>query len=102
MTSSFWNVTTELLGASVYTLGLFALTIIFAVPLGFVVYLLANSKFKPLSALMRVLIWIIRGTPLMLQIILFVFAPGLILQKFIVVVLKAYLQVNTKLVKFWV
>ncbi len=78
MSTSFWSVTTELLGASVYTLGLFALTIIFAVPLGFVVYLLATCKFKPVSALMKVLIWIIRGTPLMLQIILFVFAPGLI------------------------
>jgi len=75
---SFLNVTKQLLSASVNTLGLFAITIIFAVPLGFVVYLLSTCKFKPIKIFMRVVIWIIRGTPLMLQLLLFVFAPGLV------------------------
>ena len=78
MSSSFWSVTQSLMGASLYTLGLFVITLIFAIPLGLGVCVLARSKFKPLRAVMRVIIWIIRGTPLMLQIVLFVYAPGLL------------------------
>ena len=66
------------MGASLYTLGLFVITLIFAITLGLGVCVLARSKFKPLRAVMRVIIWIIRGTPLMLQIVLFVYAPGLL------------------------
>lgn len=78
MTSSFWNVTQQLMGAALWTLGLFFLTLLFAIPLGFVFCAISRCKFKPVRVIMRVLIWIIRGTPLMLQIILFVFAPGLV------------------------
>ena len=74
----FWQVTQSLLGASLYTLGLFLITLVFAIPFGFVVSMLSRCRFKPVRIVIRVIIWIIRGTPLMLQIILFVYAPGLI------------------------
>ena len=78
MASSFWNVTQELAKASLWTLGLFCITLLVAIPLGFGFCALSRCRFKPVRVVMRVLIWIIRGTPLMLQIILFVYAPGLV------------------------
>ena len=50
------------------TVLLFFLTLIFSIPMGFFVTLCAISKFKPLSAVANVYIWIMRGTPLMLQL----------------------------------
>ncbi len=75
---SFWDVTLELLNASKYTLGLFFLTLIIAIPLGTVICACATSKFKPLKSVTGIFIWIIRGTPLMLQIVVVFYAPGLV------------------------
>lgn len=66
---TFLEVTQSLLNASMYTLGLFFITLLCAIPLGVVVCSLARCKIKPISYVTKVLIWIIRGTPLMLQII---------------------------------
>ncbi len=60
-----------------YTLLLFFVTLIVALPLGLVIAFGSMSRFKPLSILSRGFVWVIRGTPLMLQIVIFVFGPGL-------------------------
>lgn len=66
---TFAEVTQSLLHASMYTLGIFFITLLFAIPLGMFICALARCKIKPISVITKVLIWIIRGTPLMLQII---------------------------------
>ena len=57
---------------------LFGLTLLFAVPLGLIVSLGSMSRFKLLSWPIKTFVWIIRGTPLMLQIILLFMGPGLL------------------------
>ena len=76
---TFLNVTLDLLQGFGTTLKLFALTLVFSLPLGLIFSFFSMSKFKPLSAAMKLLIWVIRGTPLMLQIIVVFYGPGLIL-----------------------
>lgn len=75
---TFLNVTLDLLNGFGTTLKLFALTLIFALPLGLIFSMFSISKFKPISAAMKLLIWIIRGTPLMLQLIVVFYGPGLV------------------------
>ncbi len=75
---TFLNVTLDLLSGFGTTLKLFALTLLFSLPLGLIFSFFSMSKFKPLSAAMKLLIWVIRGTPLMLQIIVVFYGPGLI------------------------
>ena len=55
---------------------LFAVTLLLALPLGLVLTFCSMSKFKPLRWTMKVFIWIIRGTPLMLQLIIIFYGPG--------------------------
>lgn len=74
----FGDVTLKLLDASKYTLGLFAMTLVAAIPFGMLVCACAVSKLKPLKYLTGVFIWIIRGTPLMLQIMVVFYVPGLL------------------------
>ncbi|MGN1420187.1 MAG: amino acid ABC transporter permease [Eubacterium sp.] len=73
----FWQVTLELLKGFGTTLELFALTLVFALPLGLILSFGSMSKFKPLKYLVKVFVWIIRGTPLMLQMLIIYFGPGL-------------------------
>lgn len=61
------------------TLKLFAVTLIGALPLGLIIAFGAMSKFKPLSILTKLVIWIIRGTPLMIQLLIIYYFPGLVL-----------------------
>ena len=58
------------------TLELFALTLVFAIPLGLLFAFCSMSKFKPLSYFMKGIIWVVRGTPLLLQCILVTFIPS--------------------------
>ena len=58
------------------TVLLFAVTLVFAFPLGLIFAFGSMSKFKPLKWVMKGIIWIIRGTPLMLQILLVSFIPS--------------------------
>ena len=60
------------------TLKLFAVTLLGAIPLGLIIAFGSMSKIKPLSAVVRVFVWIIRGTPLMLQLLIIYFFPGLV------------------------
>lgn len=73
----FWQVTLSLLNGLLTTFEIFILTLLFALPLGLVLAFGAMSKFKPLRYLVQVLVWIIRGTPLMLQLIVIFYGPGL-------------------------
>ena len=73
----FWTVTLELLSGLATTFQIFILTLIFALPLGLILALGTMSKWKPLRFLLHVLIWVIRGTPLMLQLIIIFYGPGL-------------------------
>lgn len=53
-------------------------TIIAAIPLGLLISLCSMSKFKPLAYISKLFVWIIRGTPLMLQLFVVLYAPGLL------------------------
>lgn len=74
----FLQVTTELLKGFGETVRIFALTLIFSLPLGLVLSFGSMSKFKPLSWLVKTIIWVVRGTPLMLQLLIVFYGPGLI------------------------
>ena len=63
----------------VQTLKLFAVTLIGALPLGLIIAFGAMSKFKPLSLFTKLVIWVIRGTPLMIQLLIIYYFPGLVL-----------------------
>jgi len=73
----FTLVTTELLLGFWESLKVFGLTLLFSIPLGLVVCFGSMSSFKPLKALTRGFVWVIRGTPLMLQLIIIFYGPGL-------------------------
>ena len=62
------------------TLKLFFVTLLGAIPLGLVIAFGSMSRFKPLSALTRVFVWIIRGTPLLIQLLIVYYLPGLVLK----------------------
>jgi polar amino acid transport system permease protein len=73
----FWTVTQSLLGGLATTAEIFLLTLLFALPLGLIMAFATMSHFKPLRYFMQVFVWIIRGTPLMLQLIIIFYGPGL-------------------------
>ena len=74
----FVPVTLELPMGFWKSIQVFALTLLFSIPLGLVVCFGSMSKFSPLRWATRTFVWIIRGTPLMLQLILMFYGPGLI------------------------
>lgn len=76
ITITFTEVTKQLLTGFGTTCLLFILTLVFSIPLGLIVCFASMSRFKPLSWLARIIVWIIRGTPLMLQIIVVFYVPG--------------------------
>lgn len=61
------------------TLKLFFVTLIGAIPFGLIICLGSMSKFKPLSYLCKLVVWIVRGTPLMIQLLIIYYFPGLVL-----------------------
>ena len=97
----FWNVTNALLEGMGTTVELFALTLLFSLPLGLLVAFGSMSKWapfrflaqvsgaprwfkklaciRPIKLLVDFIVWVIRGTPLMLQLMIIYFGPGLIL-----------------------
>ena len=60
------------------TLKLFAVTLIGALPLGLIISFGSMSRFTPLRWLTKTVVWIIRGTPLMLQLLILFFVPGIV------------------------
>ena len=73
----FLPVTLQLLQGFWESLKIFGLTLLFSLPLGLVVSFGSMSRFSPLRSLVRTFVWIIRGTPLMLQLIIIFYGPGL-------------------------
>ncbi len=73
----FWNVTQTLLTGMWTTFEIFILTLIFALPIGLLLGLGSMSKLKIVRYAIQILVWIIRGTPLMLQLIIIFYGPGL-------------------------
>jgi polar amino acid transport system permease protein len=57
---------------------LFALTLIFSLPLGLIISFGSMSRFRPLRMLVRTIVWAVRGTPLMLQLMIIFYGPGLL------------------------
>ena len=76
--SMFVKVTLSLLSGLSVTFKIFALTLLFALPLGLIISFGSMSRFKVIKWPVKTLIWVIRGTPLMLQLIIFGFGPGLL------------------------
>ena len=74
----FVKITLDLLVGFGETIKIFLITLAMSLPLGLVICLGSMSKFKPLAAITRTFVWIVRGTPLMLQLIAVYYGPGLI------------------------
>jgi len=74
----FMKVTLSLLEGLVTTFKIFGITLLMALPLGLIISFGSMSKFKVIKYPIKTLIWIIRGTPLMLQLIVFGLGPGLL------------------------
>ena len=95
----FWTVTRTLLEGFGTTVQIFALTLVFALPLGLVVaagsmskwapfrglvradspaWVKALASLRPISALVDLVVWVIRGTPLMLQLYVMFYVPGMV------------------------
>ena len=74
----FVSVTFELLRGFWESIKIFGLTLFFAIPLGLVVCFGSMSRFNQLRWLTRGFVWIIRGTPLMLQLLIIFYGPGLL------------------------
>nr|MBQ8244625.1 amino acid ABC transporter permease [Oscillospiraceae bacterium] len=73
----FVPVTMQLLQGFWESLKIFGMTLLFSLPLGLVISFGSMSRFRPLKALVRTFVWVIRGTPLMLQLIIIFYGPGL-------------------------
>ena len=73
----FGTVTLELTKGLWTTFQIFILTLVFALPAGLILGIGSASRWKPLRYLIQVFVWIIRGTPLMLQLIIIFYGPGL-------------------------
>ncbi len=65
-------------GGFISNVELFAITLVFALPLGLVIAFGSMSKFAPVKYLTKGFVWIIRGTPLMLQLFIVFYVPGLV------------------------
>lgn len=75
---SFIEVTLQLASGFVTTLEIFAITLVCSLPLGLLITFGSMSKIPPIKWVFKTFVWIIRGTPLMLQIIFVFFGPGLL------------------------
>ena len=75
---SFWEVTKQLADGFGVTLMIFGITLVASLPLGLIMTFGSMSKIPPIKWLVKTFVWIIRGTPLMLQIILIFYGPGLL------------------------
>ena len=74
----FLPVTLQLLAGFGESLKIFLLTLLFALPLGLIICFGSMSNFTPLRKVTRCFVWAIRGTPLMLQLMIIFYGPGLI------------------------
>ena len=75
---TFWEVTKFLLDGFWISLLIFGVTLLCGAPLGLPIAFCSMSKFKAVKAVSKVFVWIIRGVPLMLQIFIIYYVPGLL------------------------
>ncbi len=75
----FWTVTISLFEGFLGTLKLFTLTLLFSLPLGLVISLGSMNKTPIVHIPIRFIIWVVRGTPLMLQLLIIYYGPGIFL-----------------------
>ena len=75
---SFLEVTAQLANGFVTTLLIFGVTLVGAIPLGLLITLGSMSKIPPVKWIFKIFVWIIRGTPLMLQLLIIFYGPGMI------------------------
>ena len=75
---SLWEVTLWLLDGFKISLLIFAVTLLCGAPLGLPIAFCSMSRFAPLRAVTKVFVWIVRGVPLMLQIFIIFYVPGLL------------------------
>ena len=76
--SSFFEVTLRLFEGLFTTVELFVLTLLFSLPLGLIICFGSRCKFTPLRYVVKTIVWIVRGSPLMLQILVVYYGPGLL------------------------
>ena len=74
----FWSILYDLSNGFGVTLKLFALTLVLAIPLGILFTLFLRVRFRPIRWLMNAIIWVIRGTPLLLQCVIITFVPSVL------------------------
>ena len=74
----FWEVSLTLGNGFITSILLFLLTLVISLPLGLMMAFCTMSKFKPLSMLMKTIVWVLRGTPLKLQIFGIFYLTGLL------------------------
>lgn len=75
---SFQQVSLSLAAGFLENCRLFLETLLFSIPLGLIISFGSMSKFKPLSFIVKIFVWCIRGTPLMLQLFVVFYVPGLV------------------------
>lgn len=75
----FQSVIASLNEGFLMTLEIFALTLLGAFPLGLIIAFGSTSQFRPLRYVVKFIVWCVRGTPLMLQLLIIYYGPGLIL-----------------------
>ncbi len=75
---SFLEVTKFLWDGFTVSLLIFAVTLLCGIPLGLPIAFGSMSKWKPLQSCFKVIVWIVRGIPLMLQIFIIYYVPGLL------------------------
>ncbi len=75
---TFGEVVLFLASGFVFSLIIFAVTLLCGIPLGLPIALCSISRFKPVRAIAKTVVWIVRGIPLMLQIFIIYYAPGLL------------------------
>ena len=73
----FWKVTLDLLEGFGQNCTIFGLTLLMAIPLGLIISFGSMSRFMPIKAVVKTFVWIIRGTPLMLQLFVVFYLPSL-------------------------
>ena len=74
----FITVTEALMKGFGETMNIFLLTLVFSIPLGLLVCFGTMTRFSPVRYVMKCIVWVIRGTPLMLQLIVVFYGPGLL------------------------
>ncbi len=91
---SFLEVTKFLLDGFGISLLIFAVTLICGIPLGLPIAFCSMSKWKPVQAVSKIIVWIVRGIPLMLQIFIIYYVPGLLFNQPIFAQVDRYFLLN--------